>query len=279
MSVRTRILEENEILKAAEAVEEIYPRVVPIVFWRAWEVAAYSHTHLQEPVLDLACGDGRLFKFCWPEIKNVTGIDHDMHSCEQARASGVYKDVHQVPAHQLPFDDESFASMFSNCALEHMDHIDQVLAESYRVLKSGGLFIASVVTDKLVEWGMLPLLSKLFQAEKKGQILWQEYENNHQLHNPFSQGEWIMKMEKAGFQVLEHIPIAPEPAGRIFMLFDELWHLKLDETSELGQPLHTYLSQLPNYSNGIQNIMRGLLQLSLHPSVGAGMVFIAQKPH
>lgn len=278
MPIRTRILKEKEILRAASEVEKIYPRVVSIVFWRAWEVAAYRYFRMTEPVLDLACGDGRFFQFSWPKIKDVVGIDHDPIACEHARASGVYRDVRQVPAHELPFEDASFASLFSNCALEHMDHIDKVLAESHRVLKPGGLFVTSVVTDKFVEWGMMPLLSKLFHAEKKGAALWQDYEDYHQLRNPFTQEEWVARMEKAGFNVLEQIPIAPEPSGRLFMLFDELWHLKLEDGVEVSQPLHGYLSNLANFTDGFEDVMRGLIKLSPNPALGAGAVFVAQKP-
>jgi ubiquinone/menaquinone biosynthesis C-methylase UbiE len=278
MPIRTRKLKEKEILRAAKEVEKIYPRVVSIVFWRAWEVAAYRYFRLVEPALDLACGDGRFFQFSWPKIKDVVGIDHDPVACERARKLGVYREVHQVPAHQLPFSDNSFASLFSNCALEHMDHIDKVLAESHRVLKPGGLFVTSVVTDKFVEWGMMPLLSKLFHADEKGAALWQEYEDYHQLRNPFTQEEWVARMEKAGFDVLEQIPIAPEPSGRLFMLFDELWHLKLENDTEVSQPLHGYLSSLSNFSDGFEDIMRGLIKLSPNPTQGAGAVFVAQKP-
>ena len=112
MTVVTRFLNESEILQAANEMDAIYPRVVSIVFWRAWEVAAYRHHALTEPVLDLACGDGRFFRFLWPNVTDVVGIDHDAAACENARATGVYKDVHQVPAHRLPFEDNSFASLF-----------------------------------------------------------------------------------------------------------------------------------------------------------------------
>jgi len=279
MSVKTRFLNETEILQSVHEMDRIYPRVLPIVLWRAWEVAAYRSHALAEPVLDLACGDGRFFHQLWPQITDVVGIDLDETACANARATGIYKEVHQVPAHKLPFEDNRFSSVFSNCALEHMDRIDDVLSESCRVLKPGGFFVTSVVTDKLVEWGMMPLLSTLFSAEERGRQIWSDYEEYHHLRNPFSPEEWMKRMEGAGFQILEHTPIAPEPFSRIFMLFDEAWHFKLaGANDELGQDIHGYLRQLQNYSSGLEDILRGLIKLSPNPSLGAGAVFIAQKP-
>ena len=278
MPVPIRLLKETEVLLTAREIGKIYPQVVSLILWRAWEVAAYRYYRLVEPVLDLACGDGRFFHFSWPKIRDAVGIDHDPSACSNAQTSGIYREVHQVPAHQLPFSDATFGSVFSNCALEHMDHIDQVLLENFRVLKPGGLFLASVVTDKFVEWGMMPLMSKLYSAEGKGETLWQDYVDYHQLKNPFTQEEWVARVEKAGFRVQEKIPIAPEPSGRIFMLFDELWHIKLKDKVELSQKLHEYLSSLPDFSSGFDDILRGLMKLSLNPTVGAGLVIAARKP-
>jgi SAM-dependent methyltransferase len=277
MAVVTRYLDAEEILKAAGEIEKLYPRAIPIVLWRAWEVAAYRACTLKEPVLDLACGDGRFFRFLWPLATDVIGIDSDETACTNARAAGVYKEVHHVPAHQLPFEANQFASIFSNCALEHMDHIDGALGESNCVLKPGGLFVSSVVTDKFVEWGMLPLLSKLFQAADRGEKQWKNYENYHHLRNPFTLQEWIARIERAGFRILQQAPILPEPIGRLFMLFDEAWHVDLGQGRELGLVLHQYLAQLHNYEAGMQDIMRGLMRLTYQPLIGAGAVFVAQK--
>jgi len=47
----------------------------------------------------------------------------------------------------------------------------------------------------------------------------------------------VARLGKAGFSVQEQIPIAPEPSGRIFMLFDELWHVRLEDKVELSQKI------------------------------------------
>jgi ubiquinone/menaquinone biosynthesis C-methylase UbiE len=271
-----RLLEEKEVIAAVAELNKIYPYIPSLVLWRAWEYAAYRHYRLQDPVLDLACGDGQFFNLLWQDVRHVVGIDLDEQTCERARASGVYKEVRQTAAHELPFADAAFASVFSNCALEHMDYIDEVLSETCRVLQPGGAFIASVVTDKFTEWELLPLLSAKFGDKKRAQELKTAYEDFHHIRNPFTNAEWVARVENAGFTVKEYYPIVPEPYGRIFMLLDELWHVA-DGEKEIGQDLYSYLSGLSNFSAGMQDIVGGLLKLSPNPSVGAGLVFIAEK--
>ena len=276
MSLSLRLLTEKEIGDAVAILNKEDPYIPSLALWRAWEYAAYSHYNLKEPALDLACGDGRFFQLVWGNVGRVVGIDIDAPTCERARSSGVYQEVHQVPAHQLPFSDGAFSSVFSNCALEHMDHIDMVLAETSRVTRQGGLFIASVVTDKLVEWEMLSSLASKLGADERGQKLKEDFEEYHHLQNPFSIGEWLKRVDMAGFTVKEYYPIVPQPYARIFLLLDELWHVK-DGDSELGQSLYKYLSELGNYSEGLQDISRGLLKLSPASEIGAGLIFIAEK--
>jgi ubiquinone/menaquinone biosynthesis C-methylase UbiE len=276
MSASMQLLDEKEIIKAITNLNKIYPYIPSLVLWRALEYAIYSKYRLAEPVLDLACGDGQFFRLVWGRMRHVVGIDIDAQTCERARSSGVYQDVYQVPAHQLPFPDGAFASVFSNCALEHMDSIDQVLTEAYRVARPGGIFLASVVTDKLVEWEMLPLLASKLGNEALGRRLKADFENYHHLQNPFSINEWIERVEKVGFRVKEYYPIAPQPYARVFMLLDELWHVKRGET-EIGQDLYTYFSNLPDFSEGMTDIVKGLLKLSIAPDSGAGLVFVAER--
>lgn len=276
MDTSTHLLEKEEIVSAIAKLNEIYPHIPSLALWRAWEYAAYCNHRLMEPVLDLACGDGQFFRLVWGNIENVVGIDLDAQVCEKARASGVYRDVRQTAAHKLPFANNAFASVFSNCALEHMDYVDRVLAETHRVLQPGGLFIASVVTDKFVEWEMLSLLFAKLGDKSRGQRLKGDFEEFHHLRNPFPPEEWFALLTRAGFVVKKYYPILPEPYGRVFMLLDELWHVRYKE-SELGGDLHAYLVGLQNYSEGFQSIAGGLLNFSPRPEIGAGLVFVAEK--
>ena len=41
------------------------------------------------------------------------------------------------------------STMFANCSLEHMDHLDAVLSEIHRCLKPGGTLLCSVADGRL----------------------------------------------------------------------------------------------------------------------------------
>jgi SAM-dependent methyltransferase len=272
----TTQMEIQEVLDAFESLENIYPRVLPITMWRAWELAAYRHFNLPEPVLDLACGDGSFFRLVWPNIQDVVGIDIDPTAVGSAQISGVYKEVYNVSASELPFEDNSFDSIFSNCALEHMDNIVGVINEAHRVLRSKGIFLLSVVTNHFLDWTPLPLLTQILGIPERWTMLRKEYERYHHLRNPFSADKWNKLFEGAEFIIEENIPIMPDAFAHVFLLFDQLWHIPYEQT-EVSTLIYPTLLGLPNYSEGMHDILRGLYKLSANDGQGAGIVFALRK--
>lgn len=269
-------IEFQDVLDAFNRLENIYPRVLPLTMWRAWELAAYKRFSLAEPVLDLACGDGSLFRLTWPAIRDVAGIDLDKGAAERALISGVYKRVENVSANQLPFENNSFASVFSNCALEHMDDIEGVIREAHRVLRPNGLFLLSVVTDHFLDWTPLPFLTKVLGFPARWAGVREDYLNYHHLRNPFPSEEWVRLFEHAGFAVEENIPILPDAFAHFFLFLDQLWHIPYEQT-EASTALYPVLLKLPNYSEGMQDILSGLYKLSTDYRQGAGAVFALRK--
>ena len=158
--MRTSTLSVDDVLEGYDAVSRLYPYIPSLSHWRAWEYAAYQNYMLHGRVLDLGCGDGRYFRLIWPLVENVVGIELDRRVAQLAAQSGTYLEVHVTPAHQIPERDGSFDHVFANCSLEHMDHLDGVLAEIRRCLKPGGTLLCSVVTDRFVEWSLLPMLPR-----------------------------------------------------------------------------------------------------------------------
>jgi SAM-dependent methyltransferase len=273
---RTIQIEIQEILDAFETIEKIYPRVLPITMWRAWELAAYRHFKLSEPVLDLACGDGNFFRLVWPDVRDVVGIDIDATAVESARRSGVYKEVYNVSASDLPFENRSFDSIFSNCALEHMDNIKDVISEAYRVLRPNGVFLLSVVTNHFLDWTPLPFLTQILGIPERWETLREEYELYHHLRNPFSTDKWSKLFKESEFVIEENIPVVPDTFAHVFLLFDQLWHIPYQQT-EVSTLMYPALLGLPNYLEGMHDILHGLYKLSVNDGQGAGIVFALRK--
>lgn len=266
----------DEILQGYDAVSTLYPYVPPMLLWRSWEYAAYRRYALMEPVLDIGCGDGRYFQLVWPQIQNVVGVDMDPGVADAARRSQVYRAVVVSPAHELPTFAHTFASAFANCSLEHMDHLDAVLAGIARNLQSQSPFLLSVVTEKFVEWRALPALVDQLDDPARATALQLEYERYHHLVNPLPLAGWLQQLDKAGFDVLEHIAILPEMTSRLFLFLDHMWHVRRG-SNELGDYLYPYLTNIPQFPAAFREIMSGVLKLEQDWTVGSGVVFYARK--
>lgn len=269
----------REWWRAFLELEELYPRILPLTLWRAWELAIYRRYRLRGPVLDVGCGDGRFFKQIWRRPPLADGLDLSPGALARAHSLGVYSHLYHAPAHAIPVKDAAYESAFSNCALEHMDHIDQVLAEVYRVVRPGGHFLFSVMTDKSVEWALLPVLLQQLGLPEMGIASWASYEEYHHLVNPFSTEEWLLRLERQGWRVREFWVILPEPFARVFLLADQLWHVGWEQGKELGVKLHGYLRTLSRYEEGLYHICKGLWHL-MPPSEaqdGAGLIVWAER--
>jgi len=265
-----------EILASYAVVSQLYPHIPALSAWRAWELAAYRHFALPEPVLDVGCGDGAYFRLLWPHLRDVTGVEMNPGVAELARQSGVYKTIHVTAAHQLPEPPDQFAAVFANCSLEHMDHLPAVLQSVGRRLRPGGVLLGSVVTDKFPAWTTLPgLLTKLGQpaAAELLQTNWVAY---HHLVNALPVQQWVDRLTEAGFEVLEHVPIAPEIFSRMFLLLDQLWHVP-SPAGELGDELRHWLALRPNFPEAFGHVLTAALQLEQNWDIGSGAVFWARK--
>lgn len=271
-----RLLSIEEVLAGYDAVSQLYPYIPPMLLWRSWEYAAYQRYSLAEPVLDVGCGDGRYFRLVWPGIQDVTGVDMDPGVAEAAMRSGVYREVYVAPADRLPTQNESFASAFANCSLEHMDNLDEVLAGIGHSLRPGAPFLLSITTDKFVEWTALPVLADRIGEPGRARVLQVDYETYHHLVNPLPMEIWAEHLQAAGFDVIEHIPILPEMTSRLFLFLDHLWHVRRSG-GELGDLLYPYLTKIQQFPQAFRHIMAGVLQMEQDWTVASGAVFWTKR--
>ncbi len=105
---------------------------------------------LEEPVLDVGCGDGHFASVAFPEPL-AAGIDPESAVLGEARDRGAYRVLAQALGDRLPYADGQFATVISNSVLEHIPGVDDVVAEIARVLQPGGRFIFCVPGDHFTE--------------------------------------------------------------------------------------------------------------------------------
>jgi SAM-dependent methyltransferase len=106
---------------------------------RAVEAQFYQSIDLPAPTLDLGCGDGHFASLAFDRRLDA-GLDPWMDSLRESRGRGVYRLLVQADGAAAPFPSGHFASAVSNSVLEHIPHIDEVLADTARVLRPGAPF-------------------------------------------------------------------------------------------------------------------------------------------
>jgi SAM-dependent methyltransferase len=147
----------------------------------------------ESPFLDLGCGDG----FVADQVlrgRSCVGIDIDEKHLRLAQSTGAYRLVLNADARHLPFKDQTFGTVYSNGAMEHMNTLKAVITEIHRVLKKGGHLITFVPSQKFRE--PVGVIAKLL-----GSRLWNAF-NMFQNHvNLLSSEQWHSQLVDGGFSV------------------------------------------------------------------------------
>ena len=97
------------------------------------------------PVLDLGCGTGHSYRELAPRV--TLGVD-----VEPGVLVGQERETRVADMRQLPFAEDTFASVLSVQSLEHVPDPESVLAEVVRVLQEGGR--AVFVTPNRLTFGV-----------------------------------------------------------------------------------------------------------------------------
>jgi SAM-dependent methyltransferase len=148
---------------------------------------------LKGRILDVGCGDGF---FAWSVYKRQIincGIDIEGSLWPEAVRQNNYKEVKVYDGVHIPYPNGTFDTVVSNCVLEHVENLEDLLEEIHRVLKPGGSFIVTVATNK---WGSKLLGTRLFG---------QRYSNwfNHKAvhRSNLSLERWKEVYQEAGFKI------------------------------------------------------------------------------
>lgn len=125
------------------------------ILWRSRELGRLnsflSKTSLTEPVLDLGCAEGKIGDSLL-KGKKVVGLDNCWQLLKQNNREDTYQSLILADACLLPFKNESFGAVFSNCVIEHIPDINTLLVEINRVLKPKGVFLFTVPSHKFGDY-------------------------------------------------------------------------------------------------------------------------------
>lgn len=128
-----------------------FPDAPSLVIVRSVEAKNFPKEYIKDPVLDLCCGDG--FFASVLGLNGIYGCDIDKFALTKAAESGVYKEVIYCDARTLKdYPEDFFNTVIANCALEHIDGINQAIASISRVLRKDGFLIMTVPSDNLLRW-------------------------------------------------------------------------------------------------------------------------------
>ncbi|MGD2026787.1 MAG: NUDIX domain-containing protein [Anaerolineales bacterium] len=139
---------DNETLAEYEIKEDkgfLWPQLKSLPYFRALlrsvEASFYQDLVFPEPVLDLGSGDGHFASTSF-DFKINVGLDPWWEPLvESKQHPEAYHGLVQADGAEMPFPDGYFASGLSNSVLEHISHLDDVLAETGRVLRPGAPFV------------------------------------------------------------------------------------------------------------------------------------------
>ncbi|MBL8057370.1 MAG: class I SAM-dependent methyltransferase [Anaerolineales bacterium] len=131
----------------------VWPHLSSLPGFRAL-IRSIEHRLLDEqkpfaaPVLDVGVGDGHFAEAALGRGLDV-GIDVDRATLPEARARRLYRHLLDASAMQMPFASNTFATVISNCVIEHIPDLGATLGEMARVLRPGGTLLLTVPTDQL----------------------------------------------------------------------------------------------------------------------------------
>ncbi len=183
---------------------------------RSIEAEYYNkHLPLSGKILDVGCGDGL---FAWSVFKRQEidlGIDLDDSLWKEAKERKNYKKVMKYDGKKIPIKGEHFDTVICNCVLEHVTKSEELVVEMARVIKTGGVLLATVVGKDF---------GNSFLGTKVVGPVYKNWFNRKSIHvSCKDRHEWTNLFEKAGFRVIEMKTYFNNKGAGEFFEFTHYW--------------------------------------------------------
>ncbi len=167
---------------------------------RAVEACFYQDFDLPAPTLDVGCGDGHFASVAFDRPLDV-GLDPWGGPIHQAARLGGYRSLVQADGGRMPFTDGHFSSAISNSVLEHIPHVESVLAETARVLKPGAPFIFCVPNPRYLSVLSIAAYLSMFGFSRLGEIYRGWFRRMSRVEHAEPAEVWQAWLEGAGFDL------------------------------------------------------------------------------
>jgi len=194
-----------------------------------------EYTLAGERVLDLGCGNGRLFKVLKDKKIDYIGVDFSKKLIEIAKKKYPGTKFQVANALNLPFPNNFFDKIYNISVLQHIPSEEfrvQFLRETKRILRPEGLLILRVWDlwrrkkgrKLILRYTLLKLIGKskldfrdifLPWKDSRGKILIQRY-----LHC-FTKRELENLVKKIGFKIKESWSWGKDPVSSIYLVSGE----------------------------------------------------------
>ncbi len=165
---------------------------------RATEARFYQDIQLDEPILDLGCGDGNFASTTFGKQLTV-GVDPWFHPLRESGGKQVYRLPVCATGDRLPFPNDYFSSIISNSVLEHIEGIQPVLDEIGRVIKPQGNFVFCVPNSQFsMNLSVARFFSRarLRNVSEKYQSIFNKISRHKHCDPP---AVWKSRLSQAGF--------------------------------------------------------------------------------
>jgi SAM-dependent methyltransferase len=228
---------------------------------------------LEEPVLDVGCGDGHFASVTFP-TPLTAGIDPAANSLHEARARHSYTVLARSLGDALPFPRDWFRTVISNSVLEHIPEVDPVVAEIARVLQPGGRFIFCVPGDHFTQLLFFTQLFRQLRLEPLART-YEAYFNRVSRHRHCDSPQvWQARLATTGLVLADSFTYFSARALHALDLGHYVGAPSLIAKKLFGRwilaPAHWNLALT-------EHLLRPLYEEPL-PAVGAYLFFVAAKP-
>jgi SAM-dependent methyltransferase len=167
-------------------------------------------------VLEVGCGEGELAERLSGVVPELVAVDQSSRMVELTRARGV--DALVADVQELPFADASFDAVLAAWMLYHVPDVDRGLSEIARVLRPGGLLVATTNgcdhLSELLALGGIERWDLPFGAENAAEILGRHFATveRHDAHGTvtFSEIEVVRSYFGSSERLAHAVELLPE---------------------------------------------------------------------